>query len=145
MIIMIYNLESLAERIYQLSILQQNEVLTQLKKVQLNSLQARSLTYISRYPGTMQRDVAIYLGKKQATVTNILKGLQERQFIYREIPKDNERQKNIFLTREGKQIVSQVNQIFAQLDEKVRSALTKEEQKQLKENLLKVENHFKEQ
>lgn len=145
MIIMIFNLESLAERIYQLSILQQNEVLTQLKKVQLNSLQARSLTYINQYPGTMQRDVAIYLGKKQATVTNILKGLQERQFIYREIPKDNERQKNIFLTREGKQIVSQVNQIFEQLDEKVRSGLTKEEQKQLKENLLKVENHFKEQ
>ena len=71
--------------------------------------------------------------------------MQERQFIYREIPKDNERQKNIFLTREGKQIVSQVNQIFEQLDEKVRSGLTKEEQKQLKENLLKVENHFKEQ
>ena len=64
MIIMIFNLESLAERIYQLSILQQNEVLTQLKKLQLNSLQARSLTYISQYPGTMQRDVAIYLGKK---------------------------------------------------------------------------------
>lgn len=136
---MISNRDSLAEKIYTLSILQQNYVVARLKSLQLNSLQARSLSYISLHPGIMQRDLADYLGKKQATVTNILKGLEERQFIYREIPKNNERQKNIFLTADGDQLANQVNSLFEQLDEKVRNALTKAEQKQLEDNLTKIE------
>lgn len=138
------NNDSVAEKMYTLSILQQNEVIAKLKKLELNSLQARSLTYIDLNPGTMQRNVATYLSKKQATITNILKGLQERKLIYREIPKENERQKNIFLTSEGEHTVSQINRIFNQLDEKVCSGLTQEEQIWLKNSLIKIEKSLKE-
>ncbi|MGM0217304.1 MarR family winged helix-turn-helix transcriptional regulator [Enterococcus sp. AZ126] len=141
---MISDRDSLAETVYILSILQQNYVVSKLKTLQLNSIQARSLSYISIHPGTIQRDVADYLGKKQATITNILKGLEERQLVYREIPKDNERQKNIFLTNEGKQVVDQVHLLFEKLDEKFRKGLTNEEQKQLKTILAKAEKNFKE-
>lgn len=141
---MISNRDGLAEKVYLLSMLQQNYVVSRLKELHLNSLQARSLSYIFHHPGTIQREVADYLGKKQATVTNILKGLEERNFVYREIPKNNERQKNIFLTEKGKQLVDQVNLIFEQLDEKVRKGLTKEEQKQLIMNLTKAEKNFEE-
>ncbi|OJG68733.1 hypothetical protein RV09_GL000132 [Enterococcus moraviensis] len=123
---------------------QQNYVVSSLRKLHLNSLQARSLSYIFHHPGTIQREVADYVGKKQATLTNVLKGLEERNLVYREIPKNNERQKNIFLTAEGKQLVGQVNIIFDQLDEKVRNGLTKEEQTQLMINLTKAEKNFKE-
>ncbi|WP_207694915.1 hypothetical protein DOK67_0002793 [Enterococcus sp. DIV0212c] len=139
---MVSNQDGLAEKIYTLSILQQNYVVARLKSLQLNSLQARSLTYIFLHPATIQRDIADYLGKKQSTVTNILKGLEDRNLVYREIPKNNERQKNIFLTTEGKQLVDQVNLIFEQLNEKICKGLTKEEQQQLKENLTKAEEYF---
>ncbi|MEI5992179.1 MarR family winged helix-turn-helix transcriptional regulator [Enterococcus crotali] len=141
---MISNRDGLAEKVYLLAMLQQTYVGTRLKTLQLNSLQARSLSYIFLHPGTIQREIADYLGKKQATVTNILKGLEERNLIYRKIPKDNERQKNIFLTDEGKQLVEQVNLIFEQLDKKVRNGLTKEEQEQLESNIMKARKNFEE-
>lgn len=139
---MISKRNGLAEKVYMLSMLQQGYVVSRLKSLKLNSLQARSLSYISLHPGTMQREIADYLGKKQATVTNILKGLEEKNLVYREIPKENERQKNIFLTSEGTQLVEQVNLIFDQLDEKVRKGLTKEEETQLMTNLGKAEKNF---
>lgn len=136
------NRDGLAEKVYTLGILQQKYVVARLKALQLNSLQARSLSYISIHPGTIQRELADYLGKKQATVTNILKGLEERKMVYREIPKSNERQKNIFLTAEGEQLVKQVNLIFEQLDQKVRNGLTEKEQEQLEVNLSKAKQNF---
>ncbi|MGY3778755.1 MarR family winged helix-turn-helix transcriptional regulator [Isobaculum melis] len=136
--------DSIAEHIYMLSILQQKYVVDKLKQLQLNSVQARSLTYIFLYPGTIQRDIATYLGKQQATITNILKGLEERKIIYREIPKNNERQKNIFLTSDGEQLVKQVNLIFEQLNQKICNDLTIEEKKQLKKILIKAEKSFSE-
>lgn len=139
---MISNRASLAEKVYLLGMQQQKYVVVRLKMLQLNSLQARSLSYIFLHPGTIQREIADYLGKKQATVTNVLKGLEERKLVYREIPKDNERQKNIFLTAEGEQLVAQVNLIFEQLDQKVRNGLTKEEQEQLEINLTKAQKNF---
>lgn len=140
---MLSNRDNLAEKIYMLSILQQNEVIEKLRALQLNSLQARSLSYICLHPGTIQREIANYLGKKQATVTNILKGLEERQLVKREIPKNNERQKNIFLTTEGQKLVSQVDLIFEKLNKKVKNDLTLEEQEQLKYIFGKVEKNFK--
>ncbi|ALS00500.1 transcriptional regulator [Enterococcus silesiacus] len=139
---MISNRDGLAEKVYLLGMQQQKYVVVRLKMLQLNSLQARSLSYIFLHPGTIQREIADYLGKKQATVTNVLKGLEERKLVYREIPKDNERQKNIFLTAEGEQLVAQVNLIFEQLDQKVRNGLTKEEQEQLEINLTKAQKNF---
>ena len=139
---MISNRDGLAEKVYMLGILQQKYVVARLKILQLNSLQARSLSYISIHPGTIQRELADYLGKKQATVTNILKGLEEQKLVYREIPKSNERQKNLFLTAEGEQLVKQVNLIFEQLDQKVRNGLTEQEQEQLEVNLAKAKQNF---
>lgn len=139
---MISNRDGLAEKVYMLGILQQKYVVASLKVLQLNSLQARSLSYISIHPGTIQRELADYLGKKQATVTNILKGLEERKLVYREIPRSNERQKNLFLTAEGEQLVRQVNIIFEQLDQKVRNGLTELEQEQLEVNLAKAKQNF---
>lgn len=139
---MISNGDGLAEKVYMLGILQQKYVVARLKVLQLNSLQARSLSYMSIHPGTIQRELADYLGKKQATVTNILKGLEERKLVYREIPKSNERQKNLFLTAEGEQLVRQVNIIFEQLDQKVRNGLTELEQEQLEVNLAKAKQNF---
>lgn len=136
------NQESLAEKIYQISILQQNYVLQRFKELQLNSLQARSISYIFHHQGSMQRELAEYLGKKQATVTNILKGLEERNLVYRKIPKNNERQKNIFLTTEGEQVAHQVSLIFKELDEKICNGLTQEEQDMFQLNLTKVEMKF---
>ncbi|MDH6364659.1 MarR family transcriptional repressor of mepA [Enterococcus sp. PF1-24] len=141
---MIYRSDDLAEKIYEISILQQNFINNQLKKMNLNNMQARSLNYIYLNPGTIQRDLANYLGKQQATVTNILKSLEEKNLIYREIPQDNARQKNIRLTAEGGEVIQDVKKIFELLVEKVNQPFTEAEQKKLQADLIKVEECLKE-
>jgi len=139
---MISKREDLAEKIYTIGVLQQNFVVERLKTLQLNSLQSRSLSFIAMHPGTMQRDLADYLGKQQATVTNILKVLDEKGFIYREIPKNNERQKNIYLTSEGEQMVEKVQAIFQELGRQIESAFSQNEQKQFEQFLKRTEEQL---
>ncbi|MBU5360173.1 MarR family transcriptional regulator [Enterococcus raffinosus] len=139
---MISQRKDLPEKIYAIGVLQQNFVTEKLKALHLNGLQSRSLSYISMNPGTIQRDLANYLGKQQATVTNILKVLEEKQFIYREIPKDNERQKKIYLTAAGNQMVEKVQAIFQTLGTQVDSAFSKEEKQQFMEFLNRAEEQL---
>ncbi len=139
---MISKREDLAEKIYAVSTLQQNFVIERLKTLHLNSLQSRSLNFIAMYPGTMQRELANYLGKQQATVTNILKVLEEKKFIYRRIPKNNERQKNIYLTPEGEQMVEKVQTIFDELGRQMESVFSKEERQQFELFLKRAEDQL---
>ena len=139
---MISKREDLAEKIYAVSTLQQNFVIERLKKLHLNSLQSRSLNFIAMYPGTMQRELANYLGKQQATVTNILKVLEEKKLIYRRIPKNNERQKNIYLTPEGEQMVEKVQTIFDELGRQMESVFSKEERQQFELFLKRAEDQL---
>ena len=139
---MISKREDLPEKIYALSILQQNFVIERLKTLHLNSLQSRSLNFIAMYPGTMQRELANYLGKQQATVTNILKVLEEKKLIYRRIPKNNERQKNIYLTPEGEQMVEKVQTIFDELGRQMESVFSKEERHQFELFLKRAEDQL---
>ena len=139
---MISQRDDLAEKIYAISVLQKNFVIEQLKTLHLNGLQSRSLSFIAEHSGTMQRDLANYLGKQQATVTNILKVLEERELIYREIPKNNERQKNIYLTTEGEEMVKQVQAIFQELGKHIESAFSPEEQQQFTQFLKRAEEQL---
>lgn len=139
---MISKREDLAEKIYAVSTLQQNFVIERLKTLHLNSLQSRSLNFIAMYPGTIQRELANYLGKQQATVTNILKVLEEKKLIYRRIPKNNERQKNIYLTPEGEQMVEKVQTIFDELGRQMESVFSKEERQQFELFLKRAEDQL---
>lgn len=139
---MISKREDLAEKIYAVSTLQQNFVVERLKSLDLNSLQSRSLNFIAMYPGTMQRELANYLGKQQATVTNILKVLEEKKLIYRKIPKNNERQKNIYLTPEGEQMVEKVQTIFDELGRQMESVFSEEERQQFELFLKRAEDQL---
>ncbi|KGL38572.1 MULTISPECIES: MarR family winged helix-turn-helix transcriptional regulator [Listeriaceae] len=121
---MISGENELSEKIYQLSLLQQDYISKRLKGVHLNLLQAKSLNYVAANSGTIQKDLAHYLGKQNATITNILKELEKKGLIYREIPSDNERQKQIFLTVEGEELVRHVQQAFRDLNEGMEKALS---------------------
>ncbi|MBC2675612.1 winged helix-turn-helix transcriptional regulator [Listeria booriae] len=133
----------LSEKIYTLSLLQQDYISKRLKGIHLNVLQAKSLNYVSVNSGTIQKDLANYLGKQNATVTNILKELEKKQLIYREIPKDNERQKKIFLTSGGAQLVGEVQQVFADLNQEMEQIISAKEKAQIVAGLEKLIADFK--
>ncbi|WP_221630837.1 MarR family winged helix-turn-helix transcriptional regulator [Listeria booriae] len=140
---MILGENELSEKIYRLSLLQQDYISKRLKGIHLNVLQAKSLNYVSVNSGTIQKDLANYLGKQNATVTNILKELEKKQLIYREIPKDNERQKKIFLTSGGEQLVGEVQQAFADLNREMEQIISAKEKAQIIAGLERLIADFK--
>ncbi|WP_221641764.1 MarR family winged helix-turn-helix transcriptional regulator [Listeria booriae] len=140
---MILGENELSEKIYTLSLFQQDYISKRLKGIHLNVLQAKSLNYVSVNSGTIQKDLANYLGKQNATVTNILKELEKKQLIYREIPKDNERQKKIFLTSGGEQLVGEVQQAFADLNREMEQIISAKEKAQIVAGLEKLIADFK--
>lgn len=139
---MIKGTDHISEQVYLLSMLQHKYIEKRLKEIELNEIQARALNYVAAYPGEIQTNLARYLGKPDATVTNILKQLEKKTYIRREIPTDNERQKRLYLTEEGDTAAAKLQRIFDDLEALMCEALNPKEvsalkasQKKLKEAL----------
>ncbi|WP_245186917.1 MarR family winged helix-turn-helix transcriptional regulator [Enterococcus larvae] len=133
---------SLSEQLYSINNLQQEYIQHRLKRIDLNTQQARTLNYIFSNSGTIQKELAIYLGKQDATITNLLKTLEKKHYITREIPENNERQKKLYLTDKGITAVQEIQAIFIELEEALSSLLTKSEQATTKQLLKKIQQHF---
>lgn len=133
------NQDTLSENIYLVNLMQQEFIDTRLKKIGLTAHQARALNYIGFNPGVIQKKLANYLGKQDATVTNILKVLEKKVYIERKIPVDNERQKNLFLTEQGLELTQEIRKIFDDLNQHVIDGLAEDEQVQLKKLLKKIQ------
>ncbi|MBL1225736.1 MarR family winged helix-turn-helix transcriptional regulator [Enterococcus sp. BWR-S5] len=119
--------ESLSEQIYAIHNKQQEYIQMRLKKIDLNVQQARTLNYIFANPGTIQKSLAAYLGKQDATITNLLKSLEKKQLILRKIPDDNERQKQLYLTEKGSVVVEKIQALFSELEQTLSDLLSETE------------------
>ncbi|MGL5416263.1 MAG: MarR family winged helix-turn-helix transcriptional regulator [Clostridium sp.] len=115
-----------------------------IKKLGLNSIQGSTLDYISthQHEGLIQRDIAEAFNKKSATITSMLQGLEKKGYIERFIPKDNERQKNIYLTQKGEQIIFEAKEILQNLENDFYDILTDEELSTLTKILIKINNNI---
>lgn len=136
--------DSLLEQLYSIHTLQQEYIQKRLKKIGLTIQQARTLNYIATHAGTIQRNVAAYLGKQDATVTNLLKTLEKQEYIIRKIPDDNERQKKLYLTAKGTTIVKKVQAIFIDLEGQLSTILSEKNKNTLRQSLKILEQQFPE-
>ena len=128
----------LTERLFQIHRGERAYIHRGIRALELNIYQARALHYIGAHPGTMQKKLATYLGKSEATVTNILKVLQARLLIDRQVVSGNERQKQLRLTAAGEQKVAAVHAVFATLETNLNAQLATEERTELMRLLAKV-------
>lgn len=110
-----------------------------LRALGVNTQQARLLRFVSQHPGTIQKDVARYLNRQNATVTNMLKTMAAQGYLSRRIPVDNERQKQIFLEPRGQALIVAINRIFADLETQVKTALPTDQTTQLITNLTAIQ------
>lgn len=134
--------DSFLEDFYHFYTLQQSFIKKRLKKIQLTVPQARSLNYIFLHQGTIQKELASYLDKQNATVTNLLKSLEKNDYIIRKIPDDNERQKKLFLTEKGLHTVAEIQIIFIDLEEKIKQLISVQEKDSFAHILKKVTHNF---
>ncbi|AAK80440.1 DNA-binding MarR family transcriptional regulator [Clostridium acetobutylicum] len=111
-----------------------------LAELGLNSQQGRMIGYIyeNQESGIIQKDLAQFFGRRGASITSMLQGLEKKGYIERRIPENNARQKNIYVLPKGAALVEEFNNIFLEVEESITKGLTKDEQKQLMSILIKV-------
>ena len=136
---------SLSEQLYMFHHLQQEYVYQRIKQLGLNEYQARSLSYIHANEGTMQKELAKYLGKSDATLTNILKVLEGKNYIIRKVPLNNERQKQLYLTSEGNQIALAIHDMFVELEDRLSQSISKTDKTKLQQMITQVSKALQEQ
>lgn len=113
-----------------------------IRELGLNSQQGMILGYINEHQseGLIQKDLAEVFNRKDATITSMLKGLEKKGYIERRIPKNNERQKNIYLLPKGEELIDDFEKIFSQVESGITDLLTIEERNTLEKLLSKI-NH----
>ena len=111
----------------------------------LNSQQGRVIQYIynNQDKNLIQKDLADVFGRTTASITSMLSGLEKKGYIRREIPSDNERQKNIYVEEKGIELIDTFNKNFIELEEELISSLTEEEREIFLSILIKINNKMK--
>lgn len=92
----------------------------------------------------MQRDIAHFLNRQEASVTNLLKGLVRRNLIVRTIPVENERTKLLSLTEAGANLVGNIQKSFTQMNVLLEESLSDAEATKLTQLLNTIQKQIDE-
>lgn len=114
------------------------------KKIGLNSQQGRMIGYIYEHQdsGIIQKDLAKVFQRTEASITSMLQGLEKKGYIERRIPKENERQKYIYVLPKGAELIEDFNKSLVETEENIIVNLTKQEKETFLALLLKVERNL---
>lgn len=97
----------------------------------ITAQQAMVLNYINTNPGAIQRDIANIVGRRAATVSTLLKKMEEDNLIIRKIPNDNSRNKELYLTDQARKVVGEFNEIYRQVQTDLVQKLDQKQRAQL--------------
>ncbi|WPC42599.1 MarR family winged helix-turn-helix transcriptional regulator [Clostridium sp. JS66] len=114
------------------------------KKLGLNSQQGRMIGYIYEHQdsGIIQKDLARAFQRTEASITSMLQGLEKKGYIERRIPKENERQKHIYVLPKGAELIEDFNKSVVDTEENIIASLTEQEKETLLALLLKVDRNL---
>lgn len=93
--------------------------------------QVMILSLIAKQPGLIQKDIVDVTHRRAATVSALLKKLENEELIIRQIPTTNSRNKELFLTEAGQQLVTEFDQIRAQTEQQLTTHLSAKQQSKL--------------
>ncbi|MCT4456246.1 MarR family transcriptional regulator [Lactiplantibacillus paraplantarum] len=96
------------------------------------------LTYIAAHPGIIQRNIVELIGRKAATVSVMLKNMEQQGLIIRQIPSDNSRNKNIFVTDDGQKLAETFKATRQRVHQEMLANLSADERQQLQQLVAKV-------
>lgn len=108
----------------------------------LTSQQGHTIGYISSNEGIIQKDLADFFNKRDATMTSMLQGLEKKGFIERRIPENNEREKRVYLMPKGKELIESFDKKFQEIENDVTKSLTDDEIQTLLRLLTKINNNL---
>lgn len=112
-----------------------------IKDLDISQQQGRMIAYIAQNEdkGLIQKDLAQVFQRRDASITSMLQGLEKKGYIERRIPKNNERQKNIYVLPKGTALIDQTNEAFYAAEKELVQALNAEEVEELTRLLRKID------
>lgn len=108
----------------------------------LTSQQGQTIGYINSNEGVIQKNLANFFNKRDATMTSMLQGLEKKGFIERRIPEDNEREKRVYLMPKGKELVESFDKKFQEIENDITRNLTDDEIQTLLRLLTKINSNL---
>jgi len=111
-----------------------------IKELGLNAQQGKMIRYIyeNQENDLIQKDLADRFHLSGASITSMLQGLEQKGFIERKIPANNERQKNIYVLPKAIELIEAFSDSFQKVEDEIVQALTEEEKRILEGMLLKI-------
>jgi len=111
-----------------------------IKELGLNAQQGKVIDYIYENQNNhiIQKDLADRFHLRGASITTMLQGLEQKGFIERKIPANNERQKNIYVLPKAVELIEDFQDSFQKVEEEIVQVLTDEEKQVLKKILIKI-------
>lgn len=100
--------------------------------------QAFVLGYLAQNPGAIQRDIAQVSRTSAASVSSLLQGLERRGLIERRTEDGNERNKRVYATPAGSDLIAGFNTAVADTEEAILAPLNQTERDTLHALLLKI-------
>jgi MarR family transcriptional regulator, repressor for mepA len=104
----------------------------------LSHPQAFALGYLVQNPGAIQRDIAQITRTSAASVSSLLQGLERRHLIERRTEGGNERNKRVYATPEGVELIAGFDTAMAAADETILAPLDQAERSSLHALLTKI-------
>ncbi len=108
----------------------------------LNSQQGHTIAFINEHEGIIQKDLSEFFHKRDASITSMLQGLERKGYIERRIPKDNEREKRLYVLQKGKELIETFNKKFLEIEDEITDCLSEEEVETLKLLLNKINDNL---
>jgi MarR family transcriptional regulator, repressor for mepA len=110
----------------------------------LNSQQGRMISYIAEHEdnGLIQKDLEKVFLRRGASITSMIQGLEKKGYVERRISPDDERQKLLYVTRKGKDLIEEFVCFFEEIEKSITASLTQEETKEFFRLLMKVDKNM---
>lgn len=105
-----------AEQIYVVGQMENEYLIKALKNLNLSYDTAAIIKYVNDHPGTRQKEIAAYINRQAATTTNMIKRLESRLLLIRRVDPNNSREKQVFLLKDGLEMVNKIKQTEKDLD-----------------------------
>lgn len=124
-----------AEQIYVVGQMENEYLIKQLKALNLTYDTAAIIKYVNDHPGTRQKEIAQTINRQAATTTNMIKRLEKRLLLIRRIDPHNSREKQVFLLKDGLEMVNKIKQTEKSLDQMLKPFINRD-------NSIKIQEFF---
>lgn len=117
---------------------QQQAGLDWIRERDLSHQQSFVLGYLTKEPGAIQRDIAELTRTTPASVSSLLRGLEERGLVERRTEPGNERSKRVYATDAGAELIAGFDDAMRETEETILAPLDQAERDTLHALLSKV-------